>query len=89
MGAIASQSTSFTINYPIDYSDGEFLAQIASYAKNLSIWWRQYDEKHFHCVIGSFTSWSSVYANQFIGLGMLLCLHRYTTGDAIQTDLSN
>ena len=54
MGTIASQITSLTIVYSTVYSDtdqrkhqsstplvpGEFPAQMASYAENVSIWWR-------------------------------------------------
>ena len=58
MGAIASQITSLTIVYSIVYSDadqrkhqssaslafvtGEFPTQMASYAENVSIWWRHH-----------------------------------------------
>ena len=48
MDAIASQITSLTIVYSIVYSDadppgtGEFPAQMASYAENVSIWWRHH-----------------------------------------------
>ena len=58
MGAIASQITSLTIVYSTVYSDadqrkqqssagnspgtGEFPAQMASYAENVSIWWRHH-----------------------------------------------
>ena len=56
MGAIASQITRLTIVYSIVYSDaenikeiikaprtGEFPAQMASYAENVSIRWRHHD----------------------------------------------
>ena len=58
MGAIASQITSITIVYSTVYSDadqrnikaprhwplwGEFPAQMASNAENVSIWWRHHD----------------------------------------------
>ena len=64
MGTIASEITSLTIVYSIDYSGadqrkhqssaslafvrgihrtGEFPAQMASYAENVSIWWRHRD----------------------------------------------
>ena len=53
MGAIASQITSLTIVYLIVYLDadqrkhqsspGEFPAQMASKAENVSIWWRHHD----------------------------------------------
>ena len=49
MGLIASQITSLTIIYSIVYSDadqrtgtGEFPAQRASNAENVSIWWRHH-----------------------------------------------
>ena len=58
MGAMASQITSLTIVYSTVYSDadqrkhqrsaslafvaGEFPAQMASYAENVSIWWRHH-----------------------------------------------
>ena len=56
MGMIASQITSLTIVYSTVYSDpdqrkhrnsespvtGEFPAQMASNAENVSIWWRHY-----------------------------------------------
>ena len=50
MGAITSQITSLTIVYSTVYSDadqrkggeftGEFPAQMASNAENVSVWWR-------------------------------------------------
>ena len=57
MGAIASQITSLTIVYSIVYSKlrvtglcegnspgtGEFPAQMASNAENVSIWWRHHE----------------------------------------------
>ena len=59
MGTVASQITSLTIVYTTVYSDadqrkhqssaspafvwGEFPAQRASYAENVSIWWRHHD----------------------------------------------
>ena len=56
MGAIASQITSLTIVYSAVYSDadqrkhqssasltGEFPAQMASYAENVSIWLRHHE----------------------------------------------
>ena len=58
MGAIASQITSLTIVYTTVYSDadqrkyqaprhwslcGEFPAQMASNAENVSIWWRHHE----------------------------------------------
>ena len=49
MGALSSQITSLTIVYSTVYSDadqrktGEFPAQMASYAENVSIWWRHHD----------------------------------------------
>ena len=59
MGAIASQITSITIVYSTVYSDadqrkhessaslsfvtGEFPAQMASNAENVSIWWRHHE----------------------------------------------
>ena len=62
MTAVASQITSFTVVYSIVYSDadqrkhqnsasladpGEFPAQRASNAENVSIWWRHHDSsKH-------------------------------------------
>ena len=55
MGAIASQITSLTVIYSTVYSDvdqtkfqssasqtGEFPAQMASNAENVSIWWRHH-----------------------------------------------
>ena len=46
MGTIASQITSLTIVYSTVYSGstgtGEFPAQMASKAKNVSIWWRHH-----------------------------------------------
>ena len=68
MGAIASQITSLTIVYSIVYSDadqrkhqssaslafvrGIHPAQMASYAENVSIWWRH----HGYCHIDRFLS---------------------------------
>ena len=57
MGSIASQITSLTIVYPSVYSSadqrkhqssaslafGEFPAQMASNAENVSIWWRHHE----------------------------------------------
>ena len=56
MGAVASQITSLTIVYSTVYSDadqrkhqssasltGEFPAQMASNAENVSIWWRHHN----------------------------------------------
>ena len=66
MGMLASQITSLTIVYSIDYSGtdkknikaprhwplcgeftgtGEFPAQRASYAENVSIWWRHHERE--------------------------------------------
>ena len=52
MGAMASEITSLTIVYSTVYSDadqrkhqssaGEFPAQMASNAENVSIWWRHH-----------------------------------------------
>ena len=66
MGAMASQITSLTIVYSTVYSGadlrkqqssaslafvtGEFPAQIASSAKNVSIWWRQHETGEYHYV---------------------------------------
>ena len=52
MGAMASQITSLTIVYSTVYSSlcagnspvtDKFLAQMASNAENVSIWWRHHD----------------------------------------------
>ena len=48
MGAMASQITSLTIVYSTIFLDadqriGEFPAQIASNAENVSIWWRHHE----------------------------------------------
>ena len=58
MGAIASQITSLTIVYSTVYSGvgnspgtGEFPAQMASNAENVSIWWRH----HVHWALKSLT----------------------------------
>ena len=59
MSTVASQITTFTIVYSIVYSDadqrkqqspaslaiGEFPAQMASEAENVSIWWRHHERK--------------------------------------------
>ena len=42
MDAMASKITSLTIVYSTIYSGGEFPAQMASYAENVSIWWRHH-----------------------------------------------
>ena len=53
MGAMASQITSLTIVYSTVYSDADqrkpqssaSLAQMASNAENVSIWWRHHEEQ--------------------------------------------
>ena len=72
MTTIASQITSLTIVYSIVYSDadqrkhqssasltGEFPAQMASYAENVSIWWHHHDVLNrfwVHACICSYTN---------------------------------
>ena len=65
MGAMASQITSLTIVYSTAYSDaaqrkhqtpvtGEFLAQRASNAENVCIWWRHHVKKNYGIAFSSF-----------------------------------
>ena len=55
MGAMTSQITSLTIVYSTVYSDNrEFPAQMASNAKNASIWWRHHVTAAVHLWAGNF-----------------------------------
>ena len=69
MGAIASQITSLTIVYsivihtqvkenikaPRHSGTGEFPAQLASYAENVSIWWRHHEDNQIFILVIAYT----------------------------------